>query len=234
MPFDAQDLAFTLACPHANVTREIVSPATLSAEGVEQVTCADCGAVWEENFRAEIESADGRTRALLSPGAFSDGSDPAVTTEYIFGGADSDAARELFGTRLIRAFRIRFTAAGAAALPKEDVTVVLESEVEVPAFFALFVYRDGGLDRVVPEREGNVLTFPWQDALFLLVDTPPEEDEPLPDDGPEPSSETVTVSTRTPEEEKRRRDGIILAASGAALVVCGAGIVFLLRRGRRY
>ena len=60
-------------------------------------------------------------------------------------------------------------AAGAAALPKEDVTVVLESEVEVPAFFALFVYRDGGLDRVVPEREGNVLTFPWQDALFLFT-----------------------------------------------------------------
>lgn len=229
--FDVQALKLTLVCPHLNVTRTDLTPATLSAPGVAEATCADCGEVWEENSYPQVVSPDGKTLATLTPGAFAEGSDPQVATEYFYGGEDSDLARELFGARLIRAFRIRFTAFGTAAQPKGDVTVRLESEVELPEYFSLYVYDDERMERLEFDQRDNTLTFPYRDALFLLVNTPPDE-EPEPGE-PEPSAEeTVPTSTLTEEEQQRRQDGIILGISAVVLVLCGVGIVLVLRHKR--
>ncbi|MBP5289185.1 MAG: hypothetical protein J6Z79_04855 [Clostridia bacterium] len=230
IPFDVREWQFELICPHANVSREILQPATLSTEGSARVTCTDCGESWEEVLRPEITSADGKVRAVLSPGVFAEGTDPGISVEYIFGGADSDTARELFGTRLIRAFRIHFFTTGGDVLPMGDIAVILESEVELPEYVSLYAWEGGGTARLEPERNGNVLRFPWQDALFLLVNTPPEE-EPEQNEDEEPvSGEAAVTSTLSPEEEKRRRDGITLGVSGAVLIVTGIGIALLLRR----
>lgn len=233
VPFDVQEWGYTLICPHARVERETITPATLSAQGVARVVCADCGESWEEVLMPEIRSEDGKLRAVVAPGIFAEGTDPVVSVEYIFGGADSDAARTLFGTRLIRAFRIRFAVSGGNVLPLGEVMVTLESEVELPEYVSLYSYDDGFTERQSAEIRGNEVTFPWRDVLFLLVSTPPEEEpRETDDDEPAPEAEPVTT-TLSPEEEKSRRDGITLAVSGAVLLVTGAGIYFLLRKARK-
>ena len=235
VPFDVQDAGFRLLCPHENTARTVIAEASVAAQGVVQVTCADCGETWQEVFSYTVAGDDGATAAALSPGAFPDGSEPAVHTEYIFGGEESDLAREMFGSRLVRAFRIRFTVGGAAALPKEDVDVTLTVDTELPDFVALYAYLGGSLERIGVERAGNTLSFPYRAALFLLVNTPPEEEPPVSSEDPLPASSAVPVTTLSPEEEKRRRDGVVLGVSAAVLVVSGAGVVLLLRRtGRRY
>ena len=230
VPFEVQDFSYQLLCPHASVSREVTTPATLSANGVVRVVCDDCGDSWEESVSPELVSEDGMVRAVLPPRIFSEGSDPTLSVEYVYGEKEYDLALSLFGTRLVRAFHIRFATPWGEVMPAGNITVSLQCETSLPEHVSLYAFEDEMTDRVTMEREGDTVTFPWRSALFILAETPVEEEAP--EEAAEESVPDATVNA--PDDENNRRDGLILALSAAALAGTGVGIYFLLRHKKKY
>ena len=233
VPFDVQAWSFDLVCPHARVTRESLTPATLSADGIARVTCDDCGEVWEEPLRPEIASEDGKIRATVPSGIFSDSNPPSVAAEYYDSGDEFNAAKEEFGDRLLLAFRVRFFVSGEEVLPIGEVNIVWESPVKLPDTAALYSREEDFTDRMDAAVNGAAVSFVWRDSLLLLASAPSGEEPAPPEEEPTPSSEAPEVSTRSPEEEKRLRDAFTLAVAAGALLITGVGIVFLTRFVRK-
>lgn len=233
--FDVKAFDLKLICSHLSTQTETVTAWKYSAEGVGKVTCSDCGESWEKALYPEIVSEDKKTSATVPVGEFTDDGEKSLRTEFLFGGALFDEAKNLFGDNVIRAFQLHFTKEGISFSPLGETAVTMTTEFEKTENFGLYLVKDGAPQKIDAKWENGQLSFLYGEGYFVLVerekapvtslpqDTHPSEEEP------DPALPEVTLS---PEEQAKEKEIRIIALGVAVLVILAVGAVLVLRKGK--
>lgn len=230
--FDLEPLELTIPCRHEEMETEIIKEVSFAETGLAKDVCPDCGEEWERVLLPTIESRDGKASAVVTPGEFSAAAaEPTFTVQYLFSGEEYDRAKEAFGEKFYRVFRLHFTREGLGYVPKEPVTIRLEAP---ETGLALYVPGEAGFEKVDYEKDEEVFGFSYLDSCFVLIraektEAPPETEEP----GVTDPAASEPPAPSEAEEPETLFDWRYLAVGGAILAVCGGGIVFFLIRSKR-
>ncbi len=237
VPFETVSLPFVLACPHIDPTLTTVKEESFEEEGVAQSVCPDCGETKEVPILPRLFSEDEKTSVTFNAGEYSNADEKSIRTVYLFGGDEAQEAQALFGNGLIRAFRIRMTKNAVDFVPKGKATVLLETDFQVPEGAFLFTIRDGKSKKVTMKKEGEKISFAYEDAVFALV---MESEQPTP--APEPEKpkvstakkEKIPTKTTLAKEETRQNDVTVILIGSLIFLVCGTAVIFLTRKTKHF
>ena len=238
VPFETKGLTFSLDCPHENPTLTTVTEETFETAGVAQSICPDCGETKEISILPTLSSEDEKTTVTLHTGEYLNTDEKSIRTVYLFGGDEAQAAQVAFGEDLIRAFRIRLTKNGQDFVPKKKTPVLLETDFEIPEKASLYILRDGTSEKVDMKREGEKITFSYEDAVYALVlknKTPAPEPEK--EESPQVTTtkkEEIPTGTTLPQEEEQENDILIILIGVLVLLICGVAVIFLTRKTKRF
>ena len=232
--FDCAPISLHLPCDHPNAAATVLTPATPNEKGKQSLSCPDCGEVWEEEIPPQVVGDNGKT-AVQFPAeeAPKEQGTYLATTEYIFGGAEFEAAQAQFGARLRRLFRVHLSRDGKEYTPAPGSTVELTCSF-LPQESQLFVKTEAGYEEVSYTRRGDVLHFPYSGSFFAFLseeeELPEEKDVPSSSEKPAPTAPASSAAPLTPQEENRRETWLTLVIGGAVVLLCAIGAFFLLRR----
>ena len=232
--FDTQSLSVPLACYHVHDALEVLEEPAWDKAGKGKRVCLDCGKEWEETLYPTLTSTDGKTVGSVPPGQYDDGDKKGVRTDYLYGGADAELARKLFGGDLIRSFRVTFTKNENVFVPKGEVKIRLTTEFYLPDAFVLYVLKDGTGERVEAQLVDGELRFAYSAGTFVLVSRETALPSATTATPAPPETSFVPVTSLSAEEEAKRHEIAYLALGVAAVVLFGAGALFILRRGKRF
>ncbi len=236
LAFDIKAFEFNLVCSHLTTETETVTAPTFSAAGAGTVKCKACGETWESVLMPQIFSEDKKTSAAVQPGEFTDGGEKSLRTEFLFGGELFENAKKQFGDGVIRAFQLHFTREGMTYTPAGETKITLETEFEQPKNFGFYAISREGAHRLDGEWENGKLSFVYQSAAeyYVLVEREETPAISIPEDNSEEEEPILEVPevTRSPQEIEREREirWIVLGILGVLL--CAAGAIFVLRRGK--
>lgn len=234
--FDTAGIRFALICPHENPQTTVEKEATLEEEGILKQVCPACGNTSVQPILPTVKSCDGQISAAIAAGEFANTDRVEVFAEDLYGTEEGKSARELLGKDLYYAFRIRFTKNGEAYVPLRDITVTLTSRFPLPQGTVLYALMDAGTAQPRFEQGKNTLEFAYDDVIFALVHREKTEEPTVPESDAQPQTNTTTVKTSTAGvlEEEQRRDQLLIVAGAAVLVLCGAGIILMLAKRKRF
>ncbi len=233
VPFDTNSLSVSLICPHKNTQNSVITEAAFEKEGLLKKSCPDCGESFEEPLLPTLLSEDAKISAALPIGVFQNKDQKSLRNEYLFGGEKFEEAKRIFGELLLRAFRVDFTKNGAEFAPEEKIPLAMELDFELPEDFSLYLVLDGGVEEIDVIKSENKLFFDYHDGVYALVIRERVANDPPPSTAAPTESEVI--KTTLSEEEKRKQKDLLMILGGTAVfLLCGAGIVVLSKRGKRF
>jgi hypothetical protein len=229
--FESQASELFLDCLHSNTETQVLTPPTFDAEGLGEVHCTDCDERFERVLYPSVTSADGRTSVFVEKGQFSEGDKKEVRTDFLYGGADAEKARALFGDALVRSFRVSITKNGGNFHPAGKTRVELFVEFDLPQDFALYALGEE-TKKADCEFHNGKITFDYQNASFVLV----SREVKIPASTPTVTTAaptTFSMPDETSPEPSENKDALYLGVGIAAFVVFGALCGILLRGGKK-
>lgn len=234
IPFDAQGLSVPLICPHKNTENEVITEAGFEKEGLLKKTCTDCGESFESALLPTLSSSDNKLSATVPTGIYLDKDEKFLQYEYLYGGEKAEEAGRIFGELLLRTFRIGFLKNGAEFVPEEKIPLSLALDFELPEDFSLYLLLDGGVEEMEVKKTENGLFFDYQDGFYALVIRERVSNEPPPATSAAPEESEVPKTTLSEEEKRKQKDLLVILGGVAVFLICGAGIVVLSKKRRRF